>query len=246
MITSSWKLFIGLILVALSAILGILHYAIFGEAKTLMFYLALDIVFVPVQVLLVTVIIEKLLTEREQQIMLKKLYMVIGIFYSEVGNELLKQLRQLSQNTQQLDEMLTITREWKDANFADAKKDAGNFQCDFRFKSMELSSLKEFMIAKRSFMLGLLQNPNLLEHDKFTDLLWAVLHLAEELTARPDLCNLPPADVEHIYVDINRAFGHLIAEWLQYMKHLRDNYPYLYSLAIRTNPFNPEASVEVK
>jgi len=246
MISSSWKLFIGLILVALSAILGILHYAVFGDAKTLMFYLALDIVFVPVQVLLVTVIIEKLLTEREQQIMLKKLYMVIGIFYSEVGNELLKQLRQLSQNTQQLDEMLTISREWKDANFADAKKDTGNFQCDFRLKSMELSSLKEFMIAKRSFMLGLLQNPNLLEHDKFTDLLWAVLHLAEELTARPDLNNLPYTDVEHIYVDVNRAFGHLISEWLQYMKHLRDNYPYLYSLAIRTNPFNPEASVEVK
>jgi len=241
MISSNWKLFIGLILVALSAILGILHYAVFGDAKTLMFYLALDIVFVPVQVLLVTVIIEKLLTEREQRIMLKKLYMVIGAFYSEV-----KQLRQLSHNSQQLDEMLKVIKDWKDANFADAKKDVGNFKCDFRFKSMELSPLKEFMIAKRSFMLGLLQNPNLLEHDKFTDLLWAVLHLTEELTARPDLNTLPPSDIEHIYGDINRAFGHLISEWLQYMKHLRDNYPYLYSLAIRTNPFNPEASVEIK
>ena len=246
MISSNWKLSIGVILVALSAILGILHYAVFGDAKTLMFYLALDIVFVPVQVLLVTVIIEKLLTEREQQVMLKKLNMVIGAFYSEVGSDLLKQLRQLSHNSQQLDEMLKITREWKDTNFADAKKDAGNFQCDFRFKSMELSPLREFMIAKRSFMLGLLQNPNLLEHDKFTDLLWAVLHLSEELTARPDLDNLPSTDLEHIYGDINRAFGHLISEWLQYMKHVQGDYPYLYSLSIRTNPFNPAALVEIK
>ena len=142
MISSNWKLSIGVILVALSAILGILHYAVFGDAKTLMFYLALDIVFVPVQVLLVTVIIEKLLTEREQQVMLKKLNMVIGAFYSEVGSDLLKQLRQLSHNSQQLDEVLKITREWKDTNFADAKKDAGNFQCDFRFKSTELSPLR--------------------------------------------------------------------------------------------------------
>ena len=246
MISSNWKLSIGVILVALSAILGILHYAVFGDAKTLMFYLALDIVFVPVQVLLVTVIIEKLLTEREQQVMLKKLNMVIGAFYSEVGSDLLKQLRQLSHNSQQLDEMLKITREWKDTNFADAKKDAGNFQCDFRFKSTELSPLREFMIAKRSFMLGLLQNPNLLEHDKFTDLLWAVLHLSEELTARPDLDNLPSTDLEHIYGDINRAFGHLISEWLQYMKHVQGDYPYLYSLSIRTNPFNPAALVEIK
>jgi hypothetical protein len=246
MISSNWRYSIGFILIVISVVLGTIHYWIFHDVKTEAFYLALDIVFVPIQVLLVTVIIEKMMSEREKLAMLNKLNMVIGAFYSEVGNELLKQLRQLSQNSQQLDEMLKITREWKDANFADAKKDAGNFQSDFRFKSIELSPLKELMIAKRSFMLGLLQNPNLLEHDKFTDLLWAVLHLSEELTARSDLNNLPSTDLEHIYGDINRAFGHLISEWLQYMKHLRDNYPYLYSLAIRTNPFNPEASVEIK
>jgi hypothetical protein len=37
----------------------------------------------------------------------------------------------------------------------------------------------------------------------------------------------------------------LAAQWLAYMKHLRDNYPYLFSLAIRTNPFDPDASPEV-
>jgi len=31
-------------------------------------------------------------------------------------------------------------------------------------------------------LLGLLGNPNLLEHDSFTDLLWAVFHLMEELS----------------------------------------------------------------
>jgi len=29
------------------------------------------------------------------------------------------------------------------------------------------------------------------------------------------------------------------------MEHLKNEYPYLFSLAIRTNPFDPEASVEV-
>jgi hypothetical protein len=29
------------------------------------------------------------------------------------------------------------------------------------------------------------------------------------------------------------------------MKHLQDNYPYLFSLAMRTNPFDPKASPEV-
>jgi hypothetical protein len=30
------------------------------------------------------------------------------------------------------------------------------------------------------------------------------------------------------------------------MKHLKDNYPYLFSLAMRTNPFDHEASPVVK
>lgn len=29
------------------------------------------------------------------------------------------------------------------------------------------------------------------------------------------------------------------------MEHLSENYPYLFSLAVRKNPFNPEARVEV-
>ena len=38
----------------------------------------------------------------------------------------------------------------------------------------------------------------------------------------------------------------LIIEWLAYMKHLKESYPYLFSLAVRTNPFDPAASPEVK
>jgi len=30
------------------------------------------------------------------------------------------------------------------------------------------------------------------------------------------------------------------------MAYLRHNYPYLYSLSVRTNPFNPEASAKVQ
>jgi hypothetical protein len=30
------------------------------------------------------------------------------------------------------------------------------------------------------------------------------------------------------------------------MQHLKNNYPYLFSLAVRTNPFDPQATVEIK
>ena len=51
--------------------------------------------------------------------------------------------------------------------------------------SGNLDELKLFLISKRNFLLMLLENPNLLEHDAFTDLLRAVFHLTEELGFRP-------------------------------------------------------------
>ena len=90
-----------------------------------------------------------------------------------------------------------------------------------------------------------MENPNLLEHDAFANLLLAVFHLTEELAQRRDLHHLTPGDREHLAGDIERAYVLLIAEWLDYMQHLQKNYPYLFSLARRTNPFDPEASVVI-
>jgi len=91
-------------------------------------------------------------------------------------------------------------------------------------------------------VLSLLENPNLLEHECFTDLLLAIFHLSEELVARDTLEGLPQSDYEHLAGDIKRAYTLLIREWLAYMMHLKDNYPYLFSLVIRTNPLDADAS----
>ena len=106
----------------------------------------------------------------------------------------------------------------------------------------QLQELRDFLLDRRMFILGLLQNPNLLEHDRFTDLLWAVSHLTEELEARKSIAALPATDVEHIKGDMARAYGILTREWLAYMEHLKTNYPYMYSLAVRMNPYKAGAS----
>jgi len=38
----------------------------------------------------------------------------------------------------------------------------------------------------------------------------------------------------------------LVQEWLDYMEYLKVNYPYLFSLAMRTNPFDRKASPVVE
>lgn len=110
----------------------------------------------------------------------------------------------------------------------------------------DIGDLKRFLVEKRQFLLNLLENPNLLEHETFTNLLWAVFHLTEELDHRTDLKGLPGSDYQHLAGDLKRVYCLLIAEWLAYMKHLKSEYPYLFSLALRTNPFDANATVEVK
>lgn len=92
----------------------------------------------------------------------------------------------------------------------------------------------------------LLENPNLLEHESFTELLRAVFHLTEELAHRKKIKQLSLSDNEHIGKDIKRVYGILVIQWLHYMQHLKENFPYLFSLAMRTNPFDETASPEIK
>jgi hypothetical protein len=239
---SSWRLRIVFVLLGLSVLLGILHITLFGDPKTLGFYLALDVVFVPIQVLLVSIVIERFLSEREREAVLHKLNMVIGAFFGDVGNQLLGRVFKLCETSDTLSAGLTISARWKAADYAAAARFAEGYPYSFQKDLDELAALKAFLLAKRSFVLGLLQNPNLLEHNEFTDMIWAVCHLSEELEARQDLMALPNSDVEHLLGDVRRAFLLLIREWLAYMEHLQFAYPYMYSLSVRTNPFRTDAS----
>ncbi len=82
----------------------------------------------------------------------------------------------------------------------------------------------------------------MLEHESFTELLRAVFHLAEELTYREDVNHLSDIDRQHIGGDITRAYVQLVHQWIDYMHYQKDHYPYLFSLSMRTNPFDTTAS----
>jgi hypothetical protein len=242
----SWQILLGMAFLFLSAILYLIHYAIFRDSHHIFLYLIGDIAFLPIQVLLVTLIIDKLLSAREKQAMLKKMNMVIGAFFSEVGTQLLKSFSGFASPEDQISKDLAENNDWSNKAFSNIQKHLKGY--DYRFESQKVAfeGLRNFLLEKREFLLRLLENPNLLEHESFTELLWAVFHLTEELALRVDLKQLPNAEFQHLSGDIKRAYVLLIAEWLAYMKHLRDNYPYLFSLATRMNPFDPKASPIVK
>jgi hypothetical protein len=98
-----------------------------------------------------------------------------------------------------------------------------------------------FLKSKRDFLVGLLENPVLVEHEGFSECLLAVFHLHDELNCRKDLSKLPNTDHQHLINDMNRAYGQLVDQWLVFLEHLQSQYPYIFSLSVRNNPFDPEA-----
>jgi hypothetical protein len=240
-----WQITLGVLLVAVSVILFDVQITIFHSTRDTFFYLFQDLAFIPIQVLLVTLILNQLLNVREKLSMLNKLNMVIGTFFSEVGTTLLKAFSAFDQNTAAIREELLVKSGWSDQQFAEVTKRVRAYEYRIRSTESDLEALKTFLIEKRKFLLGLLENPNLLEHETFSELLWAVFHLSEELAVREDLLHLQPSDSDHIAGDIRRAYVILIVEWLAYMKHLKQDYPYLFSFAVRMNPFDPNASPTV-
>lgn len=242
----SWQIILGLSLVVLSIIVYLLHYIIFRDAHHIFIYLIGDIAFVFIEVLLVTLIIHRLLSEKEKRARLEKLNMVIGTFFSEVGTRLLTYFSDFDPKLDKIRKELIVNNNWSEQEFFSVSKLLKNYDYGVEIQKVNLEHLRNFVMDKRDFLLRLLENPNLLEHESFTGLLMAVFHLTEELTHRKDLRQLPNSDREHLSGDIKRVYVLLVHQWLDSMKHLKDNYPYLFSLAMRTNPFDQNASPVVK
>jgi hypothetical protein len=202
--------------------------------------------FLPIHVLFITLILSRILSLREKLEKQVTINMVESTFFSEVGTRLIFLLLRFNLNFKELQNKLTLKIDWTDIQFQSTANDVRIFCYEIDSKIGDLKELKNFLLGKRPFLLGLLENPNLLENNKFTDLLLAVFHMTDELDNRNEFSDLPDTDLNHLSIDIKRAYILLIFEWIHYMKYLKMNYPYLYSLAIRKNPFNPNASVIVR
>jgi hypothetical protein len=242
----NWTLSVSLVLIGASALTYTIHYLIFRDLHHIFIYMVGDIAFLFLDVLLVILFIERLLTQREKKVLMNKLNMVIGTFFSEVGMELLRKFSFFVRNAESLEKELEIRPEWNKKDFRKAITEARNFSYEIKIDKSHLSQLRDFLLSKRPFLLNLLENPNLLEHERFTDVLWAIFHLTEELAFREDkLENLPESDYEHLAGDMKRAYSQLTGEWMSYAEHLKDSYPFLFSLVARINPMNPHASAIV-
>lgn len=226
-----------IVLIVLSAVFFTLQYLIFHNLEEETFLIFQDLTFLPLEILMVTFLLDRILRNREKQERLQQIHIVISAFFNEIGTDTLREMGAAISNRQGIADKLDMKPGWAAKEFSGAAAAVKGYAFQSSPDTQTLNALRSHLPQKKAYLLQMFSNPNLLEHDTFTDMLWAMYHVIDELENREDFGVLPHADIKHIGGDITRAYGLLAFEWVNYMKYLKARYPYLWSIAVRKNPF---------
>lgn len=221
-------LFVSFILVFLSLAMFLIHYLIFGQLENTIYYSLMSLCFIPINILSVTLVFEKLVERRARLERLSKLNMLVGLFFSDMGFTLLKLIVSADDKIQSLG-----------LDFNDLKSCVNKLKCydhQIVFEKINYPELKELVIGGKDILSSLISNESILEHETFANLLMSLMHLRDEIIFIK-YTELTLDDCAHLKGDLIRVYENLSFQWINYLSHLRQFYPYQYSGAIKFNPF---------
>ncbi len=226
---------LGSFLIVLSLVLHILHYVVFRDMHHLLIFLVADIAFIPLEVFFVSIVLDKLIEKREHSKTVNKINMIVGLFFQEVGNKLLSEIV-LSDNNLDIDD-INADFTWGDDEFNKLRAAIQIHPHLIDIEKLNLIEVDEILTSFQPNILGLITNQALQEHEQFTDLLMSITHLFEELKQRP-LSKLSDYDLEHLAIDVQRVYGRLSFLWVEYLRYLQKEYPYLFLTAVSNSPYD--------
>jgi len=195
---------------------------------------------------IVTTATQMLVQSGHDKLRKQRLNMLIGVFFTEVGNKLLIIFIQFDPDIDAIRKDCAINEAWSSNEFTRLKRSLQHYEYSVSPKLIDLETMFKFLKDKGDLLVRQIENQDLIEHESFTELLWAIVHLRDELLSRKSFNNLPKTDITHLANDTKRAYSLLVRQWIFYLEHLKQHYPYLFSLALRTNPFCESQSVIVE
>lgn len=224
-------------LLIVSAAIYAFQVFLYHDWKDTSFYMLQDWAFLPIQIALVTVVVGKIMNDHEKQERLEKTRILTSSFFSDLGNELMAALVPSIADVQGIQKAVLPDQNWTRQDFANAVEEMKRTSIPLICKGEDFLKLKKILDEKRMTLLVIASNPSLLEHESFTDLLWAIFHLTDELSYRTNLQDLSAGDFMHLNADTERVLKELLLNWLCHMEFLQKEYPYLYQLEVHRNPF---------
>lgn len=219
---------ISFILIALSAVMFLIHYLVFGQALNTAYYSLMNLCFIPINSLVVTIILEKFIDYRAKKDRIEKINMLVGIFFTEVGGKLMHLIIDSDKDAKNY-----ITN-FEDLN--NIKKCLNEYDYKVDMNNIDLCLIKNILLDNNNLFVTLISNENVFQHQIFTDLLMSVVHLRDEIIFMEKDDNLE-LNINHLENDVIRVYKNISIQWISYLEYLNKSYPFLYNNAIRVNPF---------
>ena len=226
-----------IVLLLFSIVFVYLQIIIFGNPKETFFLIIQDLIFLPINIIIVTLVIGEIFKNKERNSRILKLNILINEFFSEAGNSLILSLNLIIDNYSDIKSTVNFSSCYPEKKLFKQINSTIEPKINILRMNENLISLYHLLDEKKHIIISMFENPNILEHDSFTNMLLATHHLLDELRIRDDLMSLEEDDAAHIANDIKRAYIPLVREFVSYMKHLKREYPYIHSLVIRKNIF---------
>ena len=178
-----------------------------------------SLAFLPLEIFIVVLIIERIVDQSQRKVKLQKLNMVLGAFFNDVGNHLLHSLLDNFDNKAEISRHLDLKDSWGKKEFQAAADYADKLKIEIDHHDMNLAELKVFFAQKREFLMTLLGNPRPLEHDHFTDFAGGRSPTWMKGTNPGIRWKTCPNPTSSILPAISKRslYGRLVVEWLDYM-----------------------------
>ena len=95
---------------------------------------------------------ELMLSRREKLARMKKLNMVIGVFFSEAGNRLIRIFAQVDPRFEEIQKGLIITEKWTHEDFLRVSEHLRGLKYGVEIAQTDLAALKEFSPGSKGFL----------------------------------------------------------------------------------------------
>ncbi len=236
-----WELKISIVLLLSSIFFYAVNYLTFHDTGFIEKYILAQLGFLPISVLLVSIVLNSLMVRRTKKERQTKLNIVIGSFFGEVGKDLLRYLSKYDIKPEELAREVISLSSMSVGDIKNLEDEMKTRKFQLKVRNMNLYELRKFLIENKEFIVNILDNPVILEHETFTDLLWNVLHVTEELKRIINFDNISEDDYEDIKGDLEKLYFLLSYEWVKYVRYLHDAYPHIFQYEARTAPFIPHS-----
>lgn len=222
------KAAIALGLLSLSLLLYGVCYWLFGDLGLIQKYFMLHLAFLPVHALVLTVILEELLTFREHISRRRRLNTYLGVFFRRMGIDLYLRLVGLLDNREELEEIILVQPGWNHRDFHTARRRLIQFQPRMRPDPQGMRALLDFLASNDNEILEMTRNPYLWEFDNFYRMVVAFFHFLEQTRFRDEPALASPWLLGHLAQEAGKTLQMLLLIWLGYLEQLKKDHPLLF------------------